>query len=547
MNDSGGVSKAVGGERTNSIHRGGTILQLDGGAVWLVRAGGSQPLSSAETEALLDEGGVFQRDPNALKSYLDGLETKVMIAPTFLPYDAKVKVTIAKNSMVASILVSPPSLGGLSPTPVFLEEKLRTEGVVHGVDRNILERICNMQTYNENVEIAFGTQSIHGEDAVVEILVNAEGRRGPVEDEDGNVDLKNLGAVNLVKEGDVLARKTLATDGTEGMNVKGVPMGTKSGKDKPFPGAAGTVVSEDGLTLMAAMQGHLSLVNGRLFVLPVFEVNGDVDYSTGNIDFPSSVVVRGVVKDGFSIKAAENITVYGVVEGAILQAGGEIVVAGGIRGTGKGRVEAKGNISADFADQAILVSGGDVLIKNALLHSDCRCAGKLVVSGGKRSQLAGGKTQAGSEVICVTLGSEMGTKTEILVGALPEQVERRDYLKNKLVESTEELEKYDKNIAFLKQLEADRGLDEDKRALLGKLTRAVFQIRASMHEYEKEALKLESEMERTRERGAVRAKTVCYPGVYVTIRGVTYRVREQFKFGALLYEEGEIKVKPFDA
>ena len=100
---------------------------------------------------------------------------------------------------------------------------------------------------------------------------------------------------------------------------------------------------------------------------------------------------------------------------------------------------------------------------------------------------------------------------------------------------------------LFRSLEADRGLDEDKRALLGKLTRAVFQIRASMHEYEKEALKLESEMERRRERGAVRAKTVCYPGVYVTIRGVTHRVREQFKFGALLYEEGEIKVKPFDA
>ena len=546
MSGDNGVAKSSGGERVNSIQRGDTTLQLEGGAVWLVRSEGRE-ISPSELEALLDEGGVHQRDAEAVTKYLDGMEKKVKIAPTFLPFDSKVKVSISKNSMSASMVVSPPSIGGLSPTADFLEERLRTEGVAHGIDRSELERVCEGQLYNESFEVATGTMSTHGEDATIEIIVDPEGHKGPVEDEEGNVDLKNLGAVNLVKEGDVLAIKIPATDGIEGTNVKGGAIGTKSGKDKPFPGAAGTVVSEDGLCLLAAVQGHLTMVNGRLIVSPIYEVNGDVDYSTGNIDFPGSVIVRGVVKDGFSINATENITVHGVVEGAVLTAGGEIVVAGGVRGTGKGKLEAKGNISADFADQAIILSGGDVLIKNALLHSDCRCAGKVLVAGGKRSQIAGGKIHAGREVVCLTLGSEMGTKTEIVVGSLPEKVERRDQLRKFLVVSAEELDKYEKNIAFLKQLEAERGLDNEKRALLGKLTRASFQLKASISESEKEAINLDEEMERTRERGAVRAKTVCYPGVYVTIRGITYRVREQFKFGALLYEEGEIKVKPFDS
>jgi len=54
-------------------------------------------------------------------------------------------------------------------------------------------------------------------------------------------------------------------------------------------------------------------------------------------------------------------------------------------------------------------------------------------------------------------------------------------------------------------------------------------------------------MEKKRERGAVRARGICYPGVSVCIRGITYRVREAFKFGAMLYEGGEIKVRSFDA
>ncbi len=540
-----GAREGSGSERTNVIRRGGLALSLSGGGVWLENSDGSVPDASV-VQALLDEGGVGHTDEAALKKFLEG-ENRVLVSPSFLPVDAKVKVAILNNAMTASISVSPPSIGGQPPSAAMLEGRLTQEGVVHGVDAAALRRICDERIYGENVEVAAGTPAIHGDDAEVTVVANIERRGIPTEDEAGNVDLKNLGAVNLVNQGDVLAVKKPATSGIEGKNVKGAALGTKGGTDKPFPAGTGTEVSEDGLSLLAAVQGHLAMVNGRLFVLPVFEVNGDVDYSTGNIDFPGSVVIRGVVKDGFEVKAAETITVYGVVEGALLKAGGDIVVVGGVRATGRGRLEAGGNIAADFADQANLWAGGDILIKNALLHSTCRCGGKLVVSGGKRAQIAGGKIQAGGEVVCTTLGSEMGTKTEIIVGVLPEQAERREAIRGELARSADDLEKAEKNVAFLKQLEADRGLDDEKRALLGKLTRAVFSLKATIKERTDELAQIESDMERKRGRGAVRARSQCYPGVYVSIRGVSYRVKEPFKFGAMMYDEGEIRVKPFDS
>ncbi len=534
------------GERMRSIRKGDVLLRLQDGGVWLACSGDSLPFP-ADVDAALEEGGVTERDEEAVRKFLDGKERRVLIAPLFAPVDAKPKINIAKDSMSVSILVSPPTLGGLLPTADALEEQLRRHGAVHGIDRSALEELCRNQLFDEYVEVARGTPAVHGTDASVEVVVGTGGRKGPVEDEEGNVDLKSLGIVNLVRAGDVLAVKTPAADGVEGTNVRGGPLGAKNGKDKPFPSGPGTGVSEDGLSLLASVEGHLTEINGRLQVLPIFEVNGDVDYSTGNIDFPGSVVVKGVVRDGFEVRASENITVNGTVEGAFLIAEGNIVVVGGIRGVGKGKVEAKGNIAADFADQATLSAGGDILIKNALLHSDCRCGGKLVVSGGKKSQIAGGKIQAGSEVVCSTLGSEMGTKTEISVGALPEQVERREFLRKELQQTTENLEKVEKNIAFLKQTEAEKGLDDEKRAMLGKLTRTAYSFKASLKELGDEAALLESEMEKKRERGAVRARGICYPGVSVCIRGITYRVREAFKFGAMLYEGGEIKVRSFDA
>ena len=38
----------------------------------------------------------------------------------------------------------------------------------------------------------------------------------------------------------------------------------------------------------------------------------------------------------------------------------------------------------------------------------------------------------------------------------------------------------------------------------------------------------------------------CHPGVTVTVRGVTYVVREKQTFCSFIYHEGEVVIRPFD-
>ena len=194
-----GAREGSGSERTNVIRRGGLALSLSGGGVWLENSDGSVPDASV-VQALLDEGGVGHTDEAALKKFLEG-ENRVLVSPSFLPVDAKVKVAILNNAMTASISVSPPSIGGQPPSAAMLEGRLTQEGVVHGVDAAALRRICDERIYGENVEVAAGTPAIHGDDAEVTVVANIERRGIPTEDEAGNVDLKNLGAVNLVNQG----------------------------------------------------------------------------------------------------------------------------------------------------------------------------------------------------------------------------------------------------------------------------------------------------------------------------------------------------------
>lgn len=61
--------------------------------------------------------------------------------------------------------------------------------------------------------------------------------------------------------------------------------------------------------LIATMDGHLEYSNGAFYVRPVLEIRGDVDYSTGNIDFIGDVQIAGDVRENFSVRATGSITV----------------------------------------------------------------------------------------------------------------------------------------------------------------------------------------------------------------------------------------------
>ena len=90
--------------------------------------------------------------------------------------------------------------------------------------------------------------------------------------------------------------------------------------------------------------GHASLVKGKVFVSSVFEVPADVDNSIGNVEYAGNVHVAGNVKGGFEVRAKGDIIVEGVVEDALLEAGGQIVVKRGIHGMGKGYLQAESNV-----------------------------------------------------------------------------------------------------------------------------------------------------------------------------------------------------------
>ena len=520
-----------------SVEEDGLYLQVDP----------AERVTLAQIVAFLKERGVSSFDGGKIEAVLEERPKEpVRIAdkPT-VEAKAKIEVDISDDELKAFIRVTPPLDDRDWPTVDELKRALEEAGVEYGIDEGALEEIAREHVEDEWVLVAKGNPPKDGEDAQIVLKVEL-GRPKPKEADADRVDMRELGAVVNVLHGQELAEKIPLKQGEDGTSVKGKPLKARQGKDRQLPKGKNTEVSDDGLHLLAAMDGHVSIREGKIDVLPVYEIKGDVDYSVGNVDFVGTVIVRGTVREGFVVMASGDIQVDGAVEGAKLKSGGSIVVKGGVSGMGKGELSAQGDIIVRYAEQATLRSGSNVVAERALLHSLVYARSEVQVSSGKKGTIAGGKIYAGSEVVCDELGSKMETRTEVQVGTSPELIEEKRAKEGDFAESLNKLQEVEKNLEYLKKLEEMGMLDEEKRGMLVALTRAKFQLRAHVESLQKQLAEIEATLYEFKGRARVRVKGYCYPGVVVSIKGVSYVVKDTLQFVSFVYDEGEVRIRSFE-
>ena len=158
----------------------------------------------------------------------------------------------------------------------------------------------------------------------------------------GNVDYRAQNYVQIIHTGDVLCEAIAPAPGEDGFDVLGTVIPAKEGKEAKLLLGQNTVLSEDKTKIVASMEGHLRFQEGKFHVKPTFHVPGDVDFNVGNIDFLGDVHVKGDVREGFVIKATGTVTVEGLVEGAVIEADGDVIISNGILGDDKAVIKAGG-------------------------------------------------------------------------------------------------------------------------------------------------------------------------------------------------------------
>ncbi len=426
-----------------------------------------------------------------------------------------------------------------------LESFLHSHNIRNGIQRDIVQRIStNPEEYFFNrVPIAIGQPAVNGIDGRVVLTVDLEEDRKPLEMADGKVDYKDLVRLHNVLKGQIIAKIIPPQPGKNGTMVTGEELPFRPGKEAHFKVGKNVLVDQEETAMYAAIDGLVTLTDkGKINVFPVYEVNGDVDYSTGNIDFVGTVVIRGNVLTGFTVKSAGDIRVVGGVEGADLISGGSIEITGGIIGYNKGLVSAGKNVKVSFIQDGNVVAGEDVIVSQSVMHSNIR-AGRDVLCNGAKGLIVGGVVQAGERVVARTIGNTMSTATAIEVGVVPELRNEINELRQELRHLLENEDKTNKALYLLNQLANNGQLSPDKVALRVKLNATKQSHMREEKKIKERILEIEKMLEDTGRARVEVIKTI-YGGSKIVIGRYTRFVKDPTERVTFIYSEGDITITP---
>ncbi|MEF2965186.1 FapA family protein [Paenibacillus sp. M1] len=429
-----------------------------------------------------------------------------------------------------------------------LQHFLRSEGLNYGIQEDIVKRfVINPREYfYSKTPIAIGVEPQQGEDGKIRYAVPMEEdiRYQPLETDDGKVDYKEVTRLNNVRKGQLIAELVPPLPGRPGTAVTGEPIPNKPGKEARFKIGKNVVLNPEQTALYAAIDGLVTQTDkGKLNVFPVYEVNGNVDYSTGNIDFVGTVVIRGNVLTGFKVSAAGDIRVVGGVEGAELHSEGSIEITGGIIGYNKGLIKAGKSVKSSFIQDGNVLAGEDVIVTQSIMHSNIR-AGRDVICSGTKGLIVGGSIQAGEKVTARIIGNPMSTTTSIEVGALPELRNELVDLRQQVKDIMANLDKSEKALTLLDQLASLGKLTPDKVEMRAKLNMTKKLHLKEINDLKERMLNIEKALEDTG-KARVDVLKMIYGGSKIVIGRYTKYIKEPISRMSFYFLEGDISMSPY--
>lgn len=382
-------------------------------------------------------------------------------------------VFVSQDKMLAWLFIFPSvgERGALQQENIV--GALKTARVTTGILQQKIEYAFEEKQYFQLIPVAVGTPAIQGQNGTVtELFQRHESLKVKIDDE-GVADYRYSNYVRQVREGEVICEMTLPVPGTPGVRVDGTVVEPKPVKPASPPRGANTRVTDDGLQMVSTIEGNLEFEGQGFHVKPVLTIRGDVDYGTGNINFLGDVHVTGDVRENFAVTASGSVTVDGLVEGAQIEAGGDLLISRGVAGDNRAVIRSKGVVRAKYLENCTVYASKGVYadcVMNSHIFSDSFIE---VCSG--RGSVIGGTLTAAQVIRAKVIGAKSGRKTELALGALPYvQIELND-IQTELTDNRREMDELDRQMSFLSRQKSPDG--DDSRLAKARMRKSVLEMK----------------------------------------------------------------------
>ena len=444
-----------------------------------------------------------------------------------LSLDAMPCFFISSNKLYAWVIVLPPVNGGAELSQDMLYKAMADQRIMYGVDLRLADHLASDEAKYFNLYlIAKGKPAFDGTNGnIVDAFPRVLPRVLEV-DEFDRVDYTALNLIRNVKEGEEICRLIKPTEGEPGCTVLGQEIPARSGKSVPLPKGRNTEISEDGTLLLASISGDVEFTGHSFQVKPVLDIPGNVDFSTGSINFLGDVNIRGDVLSGFTVRAMGTIQVAGVVEaGSTVEAGGDLIVVKGILGDGTTIIRSHRSIFSKYIENSTIYVRENLqtdCIINSYIYSD----GEVLVRSG-RGTIIGGRIWAAKKISASAVGARSECRTAVALGGLPCTNFERELVQRELKVLEMELEKLE---CQLDSTSKSSLLDKTRSKLM------VAELKLKQLESELADLKIEAE---EKNKGRLECG-VAYPGTEISFGDETLRVRQESRQCVATLLHGEI-------
>lgn len=345
-----------------------------------------------------------------------------------------------------------------------------------------------------------------------------------------SLDLFNLGYVQNVIKGQILAQI--------------VPLDTLTEEPDPrfvlttidFPSGQNTYIDPDyPQYLLAAINGYVFYSDGRITVKALLNVQQDISFHTGNINFVGDMAISGSIRSGFSI-LANNVRISGLVEGGIAHSTSNMIIDGGVRGNISDHclVDSGGKLMLNFLERAEARAKGNIVINKYCLYSTVYAGNNMLI----KEHLYGGKVNVFSSLyVGKQLGNKAGIPTTIAIGYDPLIVRKMEKQETFIASLTQ-------SISHLKAITKD--LPPNANLQTVKLQEYIAQ-RDVLIKQRREYFKKLSEEETTIGNCRLICPGIVYPGVEITIGRIFRAIEKVYENVVFHIYDHEIISEPITA
>lgn len=368
---------------------------------------------------------------------MDGIANNVNTDEKQKYDEASTYVRISEDRMEAWIYLTPEE--NMDYKRDDLKDILKAYGVNAGFHDSNLAAIIKKKIFFREVLAAVGTPAKDGVDGRYEFAISTENYlKNPKINPDGSVDYRSMNLLENIEKGQLIAQYFPAVPGEDGVDVCGKPIPARAIKELPQLKGKGISPRDAENKIYALEDGKIAVKDNEVEIRTVHEVNGDVDYITGFVDFNGDLMINGNVGRDVTIRAGKTVTITGTVESAHIEAGGDVILKCGIQGNEKAMIISGGNVYADFIEQSNVTAKGTVQA-NSIVNCTVE-AGEKVILTGKKGILLGGHTHALRGVEAACLGNDAELRTEVAAGIDRATYLRRSSLTKQITEIDNQLE-----------------------------------------------------------------------------------------------------------